>query len=283
MPRVFGRLLLGLALAWGVPAHAQENPAPPQQLQPPPNPIPEGTVLNPRAPCVQPPPVVSWEDYEGPLQKVVGAVGRRLDRKSVHAPHYKPGAIICSLTLSGKFLLFADDLYDPITFLSAGFDSGIDQAEDNERKFGQGAQGYGKRFGFNYAQQASSEFFSDVVYSTIFTEDPRYYRQIHGSAKSRFFHAVEHTVVAKKEDGTDEFNFCEWLGKASSIALSRAYATGARPGFAPAAEGFGVGLAQDAGWNVLREFWPEIAHKFKLPFRDQHEPMAPQSAQAPTF
>jgi len=23
---------------------------------------------------------------------------------------------------------------------------------------------------------------------------------------------------------------------------------------------------------VLREFWPEISRKFKLPFRDQHEP-----------
>jgi len=283
MPRVFGRLLLGLALAWGVPAHAQETPAASQQPAPPTAPIPEVVVPNPRTPCVQPPPIVNWQDYEGPLQKVVGAIGRRLDRKSVHAPHYKPGAVICSLTLSGKVLLFADDLYDPITFLSAGFDSGIDQAEDNEPKFGQGAQGYGKRFGYNYAQQASSEFFSDVVYSTIFREDPRYYRQIHGSGKSRFFHAVEHTVVAKKEDGTDAFNFCEWFGKASSIALSRAYATGARPGFAPAAEGFGIGLAQDAGWNVLREFWPEIAHKFKLPFRDQHEPKGPESAQTPTF
>ena len=275
MPRVVGRILLWLALAWGVPAHAQEVPAPPEQPATPASPVPEVTMQNPSAPCVQPPPVVSWEDYHGPLQKVVGAFGRRLDRKSVHAPHYKPGAILCSLTLEGKFLLFADDLYDPVTFLSVGFNAGLDQAQDSEPRFGQGAQGYGKRFGYNFGGQAAGEFFGDVVYSTIFREDPRYYRLVHGSGKRRFFHAIEHTVVAKREDGTDQFNFCEWLGGASTVALARAYPTGARPGFAPAAEGFGLNLAQDAGWNVLREFWPEIAHKFKLPFREQIEPQGP--------
>jgi len=272
MPRISVRILLGLTLAWATTAHAQENPAPPQQTQPPHAPIPEVTVQNPHAPCVQPPPEVGWEDYEGPFQKVVGAFGRRLDRKSVHAPHYKPGAVLCSLTLGGKFLLFAEDTYDPITFLSVGFNSGLDQAQNNEPKFGQGADGYGKRFGFNFAQQASSEFFKDVVYSTIFSEDPRYYRLSHGGGKHRFFHAIEHTVVAKHEDGTNQFNFCEWLGTASTIALSRAYHTGVEPGVGPAAEGFGFSVAQDAGWDVLREFWPEIARKFKLPFRGQREP-----------
>jgi len=275
MARISVRILLGLTLAWAITARAQENPAPQQETQPPSAPIPAGAVTNPHAPCVQPPPVASWEEYEGPFQKVVGAFGRRLDRKSVHAPHYKPGAVLCSLTLGGKFLLFADDLYDPITFLSAGFNAGLDQAQNNEPKFGQGAQGYGKRFGFNFAQQATSEFFSDVVYSTIFSEDPRYYRKIEGSGKSRFFHALAHTVVAKKEDGTNEFNFCEWLGTGSTIAVGRAYHTGGEPGFGPAAEGFGFSLAQDAGWNVLREFWPEIARKFKLPFREQREPQEP--------
>ena len=41
------------------------------------------TQLSPTAPCVQPERMVSWEDYHGPLQKVVGAFGRRLERKYV--------------------------------------------------------------------------------------------------------------------------------------------------------------------------------------------------------
>jgi len=265
-------LLLALALPFGAAPHAQEHPAPPQQSQTPPAPMPEVVAQNPGAPCVQPPPGVGWEDYQGPFQKTVGVFGRKLERKSVHAPHYKPGAVLCSLTLGGKLRLFADNSLDPVTWLNAGFNAGIDQAQNNEPRFGQGAAGYGKRFGFNLAGQASSEFFKDVVYSTIFSEDPRYYRLARGSGRERFLHAIEHAVVAKREDGTDEFNYSEWLGTTSTVALAGAYHTGQEPGVGPAASRIGFAIAQDAGWDVLREFWPEVARKFKLPFRDQNEP-----------
>jgi hypothetical protein len=223
-------------------------------------------------PCVQPPPVVSWRDYQGPMAKAVGLVGRRLDRKSVHAPHYKPGAILCTLSVKDKFVLFAENTVDPITFLSAAFNSGISQAENDDPSFGQGAAGYGRRFGTNLLDQAESDFFKDFAYPSIFSEDPRYYRQIHGSGRSRLLHALEHSVVAYREDGTRMFNFSEWLGDASAVALSNTYHPDARRGFAPAAERVGYGVGSDAGFDVLREFWPEIARKFKLPFRDQDAP-----------
>jgi hypothetical protein len=30
-------------------------------------------------------------------------------------------------------------------------------------------------------------------------------------------------------------------------------------------------VANDMAWDVLREFWPEVAHKFRLPFRGRDE------------
>jgi hypothetical protein len=33
---------------------------------------------NAPAPCLQPPPLLSWQDYQGPFQKVVGAFARKL-------------------------------------------------------------------------------------------------------------------------------------------------------------------------------------------------------------
>lgn len=33
--------------------------------------------------------------------------------------------------------------------------------------------------------------------------------------------------------------------------------------------GFSVG--QDVGFDVLREFWPEVARKLRMPFRDMRE------------
>jgi hypothetical protein len=118
----------------------------------PPDPAPreEGT-KNVVAPCLEPPPFFSWQDYHGPLQKVVGAFARKLELKSVHAPRYKPGTVLCSLEVKDKFTLFVRDTFDPISFLEAAFNAGLDQASNRDPTFGQGAEGYGRRFGADFA------------------------------------------------------------------------------------------------------------------------------------
>ena len=249
------------------------SPAPPRQ---PVVPFAEEAVPNATATCVQPPPMVRLEDYNGPLQKVVGTFARPLERKSVQPPHYKPGAKLCTLTLKGKFVLFVQDSIDPVTFLNAAFNAGLDQAGDSDPSFGQGAQGYGKRFVAELADQASSSFFKDFAYPWLFSEDPRYYRLARGSFPQRFTHAMAHAVVAHRDDGTRMFNFSQWLGTATTVALSNTYHTDNERGFAPAAQRVTFSILQDMGFDVLREFWPEISRKLKLPFRGQSIPPTPE-------
>lgn len=268
-------VVTALAGLFGGVAGAQQQPAPPVQQQDAPS-SSEEAVRNASAPCVQPPPMVRIEDYDGPLKKVVGTFARPLERKAVPAQHYKPGAKLCTLQLKDKFLLFVQDSFDPVTFLSVGFDAGLDQAQNTAPSYGQGAEGYGRRFGAEYAGQVSSGFLKDFAYPTIFSEDPRYYRLAHGSAKKRLLHAMEHAVVAHRDDGTAMFNFSEWLGTASTVALSNTYYPDNKRGFAPAAERFGSDVLQDMGFDVLREFWPEISRKFRLPFRGQSTGQAPE-------
>ena len=232
----------------------------------------QGATGNGAVPCIQPPPTVSLEDYNGPLKKIVGLFAQDLELKSVHPPHYKPGVALCSLVLRDKFILFVRDSFDPVTFLAAGFDAGLDQAQKHDPSFGQGMAGYGKRVGANYVDQASVRFFKDFAYSSIFHEDPRYYRLMHGSTGRRFLHAVEHAFVARRDNGNRTFNFSEWLGTVSAIALSNTYHPGNQRGFAPAARQASYSVAEDIGFDVLREFWPEIARKFKLPFRTEPVP-----------
>jgi hypothetical protein len=186
---------------------------------------------------------VSWQDYQGKFGKTVGVFARRLERRSVHKPRrYKPGAILCTLEPKDKFILSVQNTFDPVTFISTAYDAGIGQAEDSDPSFGQGAAGYGKRFGVSLADQASSEFFKVFAYPTVFSEDPRYYRMGEGAGGKRMFHAAVHVLIAHREDGMHMFNFSEWLGNSSS------------------------------GFDILREFWPEIARKLKLPFRGQPKP-----------
>jgi hypothetical protein len=260
--------------AWGNLGQAQESV--PAELA-----SHEQIQQNLTEPCVQPPPLVRWQDYHGKFAKIVGIVGRRVERKSVQPPHYKPEAVLCTLGVKDKFVLFVQDAYDPLAFLNAGFNAGIGQANNSDRSFGQGAEGYGKRFGANYAGQASSDFFIDFAYPTIFSEDPRYYRLAHGSGGRRLVHALGHVLVAHKEDGSRMFNFSEWLGTTSAVVLSNTYHPDNRRGFAPAARGVGISFAVDTGFDVLREFWPEIARKLNLPFRDQSEPKKQEPVPAP--
>ena len=262
-------MALLVALAWAGTSCAQESPTP----KPPAQPVPsqEGTLNSAAVPCVQPPPMVRLQDYNGPLQKTVGLFAQPLERKSVHLPQYKPGLKLCSLDLKDKFFLFVRGSFDPVTFLVAGFRAGISQAEDHDQPFGQGMAGYSKRFAANYTDQASYRFFKDFVYPSIFREDPRYYRMAHGSGEKRFLHAMEHVVVAHHDNGHRMFNFSEWLGNASAMSLGNLYHPGNQRGFVPSARGLGFSFLSDMGFDVLREFWPEIARKFKLPFRVEPE------------
>jgi hypothetical protein len=165
-------------------------------------------------------------------------------------------------------------MIDPFTILNIAFNAGISQAADGDRQFGQGAQGYGKRFAASAADQASGDFFKFIVFPTIFSEDPRYYRLGEGTGGQRFVHALSHVVIAHKEDGSHMFNFSEWLGTTSTVVLSNTYHPGNRRGVGPAAEGISINMATDTGFDVLREFWPDIARKFHLPFRDRNEPQS---------
>jgi hypothetical protein len=265
--RVTRVLVYGLALGGFVRAQ-------PPAAEPPP--MVEKTEQNVEAPCLEPPALVGWEDYRGPFQKVVGTFARKLERKSAHQPHYKAGAMLCSLELKDKFFLFVQDTFDPVSFLGAGFNAGIDQAGNQDPTFGQGAIGYSKRFGANFVGQASLRFFTEFAYPTIFAEDPRYYRLAHGSNGKRFLHAVEHSFVAHRDNGKHIFNLTEWLGTTSGVLVSSQLHPGNQRGFGPVAQQVGYSVMADMGFDVLREFWPEIARKFKMPFRDRSEPPPPR-------
>jgi len=232
-------------------------------------------------PCIQPTPMVKLQDYNGPFEKVIGLFTQQLELKSIHPVHYKSGAVLCTLEIKDKFLLFVRDSYEPIVFLDIATRASLSQADDRDPTFGQGMAGYGKRLVAAYADQASFRFFKDFAFPTVFDEDPRYYRLGSGGGRNRFLHAIEHSVIAHSDDGEPIFNFSEWMGTASAVSLSNFYHPGHKRGFGPSAERVGIDVLGDMGADVLREFWPEIAHKLRLPFRA--DPSDPDIEVVPTI
>ena len=109
--------------------------------------------VKPAGTCVQPESVFDIQDYNGPLSKLVIRMAGQPDIKTVHAPHSKAGSVLCSLHTGEKFKLFVQETFEPDTFIIVGFNAGLAQASNDDPKFGQGAEGYGRRYGAAFADQ----------------------------------------------------------------------------------------------------------------------------------
>jgi hypothetical protein len=221
------------------------------------------------SPCLRPAPLFSAADYEGPLRKLVVYFSRKPEIATVHLPGRRRGLTLCALDASEKFRLFTQNSIEPVTFVAAAFNSGLAQAQDDDPSFGQGTVGYAKRYGAALGDDVSSNFFHTFLFPVVFRQDPRYYRRLEGSGTRRLGHALSHVFVADGDSGKKMFNFSEWLGTSSSVILSNSYHPGNSRGLQPAVRRIGLSIASDMGFDVLREFWPEIVHKLKLPFRER--------------
>lgn len=158
------------------------------------------------------------------------------------------------LTTRQKYSLAFHSAFDPIEFLGAGITAGIGQASNRFPGYGQGASGYGKRYAAAFGDSLTRNYLSHAVLPSLFHQDPRYFYQGSGSAKSRLVHALSFTVVLRGDNGRHMPNYSFLLGNIGSSLLSSLYYPredrGARLVFANVA----IGIAARAGVAVLREF-----------------------------
>ena len=165
------------------------------------------------------------------------------------------------LTAGGKLKVAALDAVNPIRIVGAAVSAGIAQASDPYPEWGDGGEGYAKRFGAAVADEASGHIFKGFVFPALLRTDPRYFRKDHGSAGGRIGYAVTRVFVTRTDSGHQTFNASEFLGAASSAALSTTYYPRSGSSTNDAISRAGLGVASDMGWNVFKEFWPDIKHK----------------------
>ncbi|HXE90897.1 MAG TPA: hypothetical protein VNK82_08045 [Terriglobales bacterium] len=148
-------------------------------------------------------------------------------------------------------------------FLLSGLQAGFSQAIDRPEGFGQGADGYGRRYGAALANNLSFDFFGRFAFPGLLHQDPRYFRAGSGSAGSRLKYSVSRTFVTRTDSGDETFNSSQVLGSLFSSALANAYYPEEDRDAAGTFSRAGARLAWAAAGNVLREFWPEIRRKLR--------------------
>jgi hypothetical protein len=164
------------------------------------------------------------------------------------------------LTSGQKFKLAVQYL-NPYTFVFVAAEAGINQAINSPREYGQGAEGYGKRYGAGFADGLTNGIFVTGVYPSLLHQDPRYYRLGDGSLFQRTEYAVSRILLTRQDSGHRAFNISEIMGNFTSSAIAVSYYPASQRDFSDLAERAGVQLGFDAGFNVLKEFYPDIERK----------------------
>jgi hypothetical protein len=162
------------------------------------------------------------------------------------------------LTSKLKYQLAWKSSTDPVTIAGTAFLAGLQQAGDQYSEFGQGAEGYGKRLGANYADVFASTFLSGAVLPSLLKQDPRYYYQGTGSTRSRFLHAIENAVKCKGDNGQWQVNYSNVAGSFAGAALASSFYPTNNRGIFILSNG-AIRLGESSLTGVVQEF---VLHKF---------------------
>jgi hypothetical protein len=177
------------------------------------------------------------------------------------------------LSAGQKYQLFFKSATDPWPFLLAGFGAGIDQADDSFPEYGQGMEGYAKRFGAAYTDYFTGNLLGNAVLASLMKEDPRYFQKGTGSYTRRFLWAATSTVWCKRDNATWGPNYANVLGNLMGAAVSNLYYPEAdRTVGGTLGRGFTVTAQAIVGSEVI-EFWPDIVRHHR---RKQAEKLARQ-------
>jgi len=158
------------------------------------------------------------------------------------------------LTSGQKFRLAWKSTIDPITFGITAATAGIEQAQDTFSGYGQGSQGYAKRFGSAYADTAVGTFLGSAVLPSLFKQDPRYFYRGTGSRRGRVLYALANVFICKGDNGRSQPNYSLILGTLAAGGISNLYYPASDRGARLTFENAGISLAATAGVNVLQEF-----------------------------
>jgi len=166
------------------------------------------------------------------------------------------------LTPGQKFKVVSRGAFDYIEFAWYAALAGISQAENSEPGFGQGAEGYGKRYGAYFADGTIENYMVGAVLPSLLRQDPRYYQLGQGGFLHRTEYAVSRVFVTRSDSGHAQFNFSEIVGSAMSAGISTySYHPRGDRNLPNTASVWGSQVGYDTITFVVKEFWPDIRRK----------------------
>jgi hypothetical protein len=194
---------------------------------------------------------------KSPLDQTVGVLSRR----SIFFPDLAIDR--CPLTSTQKFKLFVDKTISPSTWVAAGFSSAEKQALNTYPGYGQGWQGYGKRYGAAIANSASTNFLGTFLFPSLFHQDPRHFFYNRPGTWKKIEYAVSRQIVTRTDSGRNAFNVSRILSVIVAEGIANSYLPPEERTVGKTFERAGDRFAWGVGSTLIKEFWPVIFNKLR--------------------
>jgi hypothetical protein len=186
------------------------------------------------------------------------------------------------LTTGQKFKVVARGAFDKVQIPWYLTLAAISQAQNSEPGYGQGWEGYGKRFASAYADGAIENFMTSAVFASLLHQDPRFFQYSEGGVAHRTGYALSRIFVTRTDSGHSQFNYSEIFGSALAATISTntyhpkafittrydpttnmvVYVHNASDRTLPnTASVWGTQVGYDALTYVIKEFWPDVHRK----------------------
>src|SRR6266699_1164406 len=165
---------------------------------------------------------------------------------------YVPNA--APLAPKQKFELAWKEMVDPVTFGLTGAIAGIQQAQNDFSGYGQGAQGYAKRYGASYANFLTGTLIGGAILPSLLKQDPRYFYKGSGSKRSRIAYAIANAVICKGDNRHWQASYSSILGSLAAAGISNLYYPAKDRGAELTFENALIGTGATAVTNLLQEF-----------------------------
>ncbi len=159
------------------------------------------------------------------------------------------------LTKREKYDLAWKSIIDPFNFIGTGAVAGIQQATNAFSGYGQGAVGYGDRYGADFGDNVMGTFLGGAVFPAMFHQDPRYLVLGTGTTRHRILYALANAVICRGDNGHWQFNYSGLLGSLAAAGISNAYYPAVnRHGASLTFENLGIGIGASGASNIFQEF-----------------------------
>jgi len=179
------------------------------------------------------------------------------------------------LSSKQKLRLSFKTLVDPFTITAVGITAGIQQEKNSYYQFGQGSEGFGKRFGAAYATAADNVLITSVLADSVLHQDPRYFYSGQGTKKQRAWYAIESAFRAKGDNGKWQPPYAGLIGAIAAAEISETYYPGSRTQYTLLGRSL---MFHFAGLVALN-----LAEEFLLKKVTSHTPDVQSAASAPVL